>query len=355
MKKLFTIFAGLSIALGVMAETEFTFSSAADMNQTKDGITLSIAIGSGETAPTVTKDFETQKPEMRVYAGNTITLSSNTNLTNIQLVCAKSSASNKNYADMSVSNGTLTPGGVAEDKNDWKVDSWTGSATEVVFTFSGSKGQRRIQRIVIDGEPIVINPDEDPLPTAEDLDPNYTYAEPTIVNVPDTQIFKKEYAFIDNNILVHCSLGSIVFANVDTTEGDTIEAAYFGCQADQKLTITATQPIQGIAINGNVRKAFTATCSAGDIFYCNDPDVEIAADPVLVVRNINSKTVTVNCIKNLSCYGLRVYFAGNPDPVCVEEGMESVPQTTKAKKVIRDGQLYILRGNQLYNALGTKL
>ena len=207
---------------------------------------------------------------------------------------------------------------------------------------------------MIDGEPIIINPEEDKLPTAEDLDPNYVYSEPTIVNVPDTQIFKKEYAFIDNNILVHCSLGSIVFANVDT-EGDTIEAAYFGCQADQKLTITATQAIQGIAINGNVRKSFTATCTSGDISYCNDPDIEIAADPVLVVRNINSKTVTINCNKNLSCYGLRVYFAENPNPACVESGIESVQKTPKAKKIIRDGQLYILRGDQLYNALGTKL
>ena len=353
MKKLFSLFAGLSIALSLLAETEFTFSTSADMNQTKDGITLTIAQGSGGSSPLFTTDYETKQPEMRVYVGNTITLSGS-NLTNIQLVCAKSSASNKEYAGLSANVGNLVSGGVAEDKNDWKVDSWTGSATEVVFTLTGGK-QRRIQRIVVDGEPIIITPEEDQLPTAEDLNPDYTYAEPTIVNVPDTQIFKKEYAFIDNNILVHCSLGSIVYANVDT-EGDTVEAAYFGCQATQQLTITATQPIQGIAVNGNVRKAFTATCTSGEIFYCNDPDIEIAADPVLVIRDINSKTVTINCDKNLSCYGLTVYFAGNPDAVCVEEGMDEVQSDdVQCTKVIENGVLYLKYKGTMYNIQGKRI
>ncbi|MBR6493111.1 MAG: hypothetical protein IKT13_04170 [Paludibacteraceae bacterium] len=353
MKRILSFILFVLAAVCMMAETEFTFTSAADMNQTKDGITVVIAAGGGN-APSLTTDFETKKPEMRLYLNNTITVSSSQALTNIQMVFAKSSASNKEYTGLSASTGDLVSGGNSGAKDDWKVDRWTGNATSVVFTLTG-KGQRQIQRVLIDGEPIVIQPEEPKLPTAEDLDPSFTYAEPQIVRVPNTQLFQKEYAFIDNNILVHCTKGSIVFAN--TTEGEE-EDAYFGCQAGEKLTFTATQLIKGIAIKGNVRKAFTASSTRGDISYCTDPDRETAADPVLVVRNIDAKSVTLNCDKNLSCYEAKVYFEENPNVACEEtQGIrhEQKAKSPKVKKILRDGQLYILRGNQLYNALGTKL
>ncbi len=309
MNKFLTLIASLFFTLGMLAETQFTFTSAADMSQTKDGITVVIAAGGGN-APLFTADYETGKPEMRLYTKNTITVSSSTALTNIQLVFAKSSASNKQYAGLTAGTGTLVSGGVSEAKDDWKVDSWTGSANSVVFTLSGT-GQRQIRLVVIDGDPVVIGPDEDPLPTEDDLDWSYFYQEPEIVPVPETQLFQKEYAFIENNILVHCTKGSIVKASED-------EDAYFGCQAGEKLTFSATQYIKGIAIKGNVRKAFTATSSRGDISYCSDPDQETAADPVLVVRNINSMSVTINCDKNLSCYEVKVYFEENPSIACEE-------------------------------------
>ena len=113
MKKFALLLVGICCTLSAMSETEFTFSTSTDMSQTKDGITLTIAKGNGGTAPTVTKDYETQLPEMRVYLDNTITLSSSTPLTNIQLVCAKSSASNKEYAGLSASTGTIDDGGTS--------------------------------------------------------------------------------------------------------------------------------------------------------------------------------------------------------------------------------------------------
>ena len=309
MRKTILFFSMVCFALSAMCETVFTFATAADMNQTKDGITISFAQGDGSTAPTVTTDYETQKPEMRVYVGNTITISG-ANLTDIQLVCAKSSASNKNYAEMSANTGTLVSGGEAVDKNDWKIDTWTGSATSVVFTFAGTKAQRRIQKIVINGT-ATIDPVEDALPTEDDLDWTYVYQEPEIVHVPTSQVFGKEYAFIDGNILVHCSKGSIVKASEE-------EDAYFGCQANQTITFSATDYIKGIAIKGNVRKEFSATTSRGDISYCTDPDQETAANPVLVVRNVNALSVTINCDKNLSCYEVKVYFEENPEIACEE-------------------------------------
>ena len=313
MKRFFAFIAAFCFAVSAIAETEFTFTKSADMNQTKDGITVVIANGGGN-APSMTSDHETGKPEMRLYVKNTITVSSSTALTNIQLVFAKSSASNKAYAGLNATPGTLTDGGTSTAKNDWKVDAWTGSATSVVFTLTGS-GQRQIRQIVIDGEPVVIEPEEDKLPTEDDLDWTYEYNEPEIVLPKDTQIFGKEYAFINNNILVHCSEGSIVKEN---TEEGKEEDAYFGCRENQTLTFAATQYIKGIAIKGTVRKEFSATASRGDISYCTDPDQETTSDPVLVVRNVDALSVTINCNKNLSCYEVKVYFEENPEIACEE-------------------------------------
>lgn len=348
MKKIFTLLTILCFAWNTKAETEFTFTEATDMNQTIDGITVVIAKGKGNNNPYFTTDYETNLPEMRLYIGNTITISSDIELTNIQLVFSKSSASNKLYAGLSASTGDLVSGGESADKNDWKLDTWTGEATEVVFTLTGT-GQRRIKRILIDGEPIIITPEEQPLPTEADLDPEYEYGEPEYVFVPDTQIFQKEYAFIDGNILVHCTLGSIV------EEGDE-EDAYFGCQAGQQLTFTATQNIKGIAIDGNVRKSFSATCNKGTISYLSDENVEVAEDPVLIICDINAKSVTISCDKNLSCYGVEVYFEENPYPLEEdEEGLEDTKASVRTMKMLHEGQLFIVRGEKTYNVLGAEL
>ena len=357
MKRFFAFIAAFCFTASVMAETEFTFTTASDMNQTKDGISMVIAKGNGGTAPTVTTDYQTKEPEMRVYNGNIITISGE-NLTNIQLVCAKSSASNKPYAAMSASNGTLVSGGEAEDKNDWKVDSWTGSATSVVFTFSGDKGQRRIQRIVIDGEPIVIEKEEEHIPTVEDLQADYVYAEPTSVAPKDTVIWKEEFAFISNNILVHCTQGSIVKAEADPDPEDEKEEghpAYFSCNAGYDITLTATQPIKGITIDGSVRKLFEATSDKGTIQYIDNPDADEEAWPAVVIMDINATSVTMTCPKNIHCYAVHVYFEANPEPLFPLESLEQAYPTVQATKILRDGQLYIRRDQKTYNAQGAQV
>ena len=327
MKKMFLL-AALCCTISALAETEFTFSTDADMNQTKDGISLVIAVGTSQNTPTVTSDYETKLPEMRLYAGNTITLSG-TKLTNIQLVCAKSSASNKAYTGLSANEGTLKSGGEAADKNDWKVDSWTGNASKVIFTLTGS-GQRRI---LIDGEPIVITPIEDKLPTEADLQTEYSYSEPTVVLPKDTTIWKKEYAFITNNILVHCDMGSIEKEYIDPNadeEKDDSHPAFFNCNANYTITFTASQDIKGIEISGYVRKAFNATCDNGHITFMTYPDMD----------------------------QLKVYFKENPDPIDMgtgEEKVESGELRVKSQKVLRDGQLLIQRDGKTFTPAGIEI
>lgn len=349
MQKIYSTILMVLCAVNLLAGTEFTFTVAADMNQTKDGVTVVLAQGNGQSEPEVKTDYETQSPEMRLYLNNTITVSSSETLKNIQLVCAKSSASNKEYADLSTNAGKLDSGGVSADKNDWKVDTWTGEAKEVVFTLTG-KGQRRIKQLVVNGDLVEIVDPEQPLPTENDLDWSYEYVEPEYIHVPDTQIFHKEYAFIDGNILVHCDSGSIVKAS-------KTEDAYFGVMAKQKITFTATQVIKGIAINGNVRKNFSASCDRGFISYLTDENIEMAGDPVLVIRNINDMSVTITCDKNLSCYGARVYFEENPDSINDEEGIEEVQSSNRQssiRKFVKDGQIYIQRENKTYTIFGTQ-
>ncbi len=335
------------LSMSVWGETVFTFAAAEDMSQTIDGISLSIAQGSGQNAPKATTDYETQQPEMRLYTGNTITISGN-ELKDIQLVCAKSSASGKGYTGLSASTGELVSGGEAADENDWKVDHWTGNATSVVFTLTG-KGQRRIQKIVVGGEAVVIEPVETVLPTEEDLEANYSYAEPTAVNVPDTQFFKNEYAFISNNILVYCGQGSIIKAT-DTT------AAYFNCNANYNLTFTATESIKGIEIDGFVRKAFSATCDPGEIEYLTDVDFDMEGFPAMVVRDIDAKSVTLSCPKQLRCYGVRVYFQENPEHLNPADGVESIqPSAVRNQKILRNGELYIIQNERVYTATGVEI
>ena len=345
MKKIYTTVMMVLCAVNLLAGTEFTFTEAADMNQTKDGFSVVLAKGTGSD-PSAKTDYETGNPEMRLYVGNTITVSSSETLKNIQLVCAKSSASNKEYTGLSANVGTLDSGGESTGKTDWKVDTWTGETKQVVFTLTG-KGQRQIKQLVVNGDPVEIVDPEQPLPTEDDLDWGYEYLEPEYVHVPDTQIFHKEYAFIDGNILVHCDSGSIVKAS-------KTEDAYFGVIANQKITFTATQVIKGIAIHGNVRKNFSASCDRGIISYLTDENVEKSGDPVLVIRNINDMSVTITCDKNLSCYGARVYFKENPDPEGIED-VQSSNRQSSIRKFVKDGQLLIRRENKTYTIIGTQL
>ena len=351
MKKILFLTA-LCVAIGSMAETAFLYNADShELTQTKSGITVTIAQGSGTNAPLWKESYneEYNPSDMRLYLGNTITVSSSTALTDIKMVFAKSAASNKEYAKLSANVGNLVSGGTAESHSDWKVDSWTGNATSVTFTLT-DKGQRRIYSLVVDGEAILPDvPEEKPLPTEADLVSNYDYPEPTVVCVPDTTILKKEYAFIENNILVHCDQGSIIKAT-DTT------FAYFNCNQDNTITFTASQNIKGIAISGYVRKAFNATCDHGTITFLTNPDYEMEGWPALVITDVNNKSVTLSCPKQFRCYELNVYFKENPAPIPMATILPQQDEKSRQTiKILRDGQLLILHNGQLFNAVGQQV
>ena len=82
---MFTLFFGV----GWAAETTFALSGySSDFNyegETKDGVTLAAAKGSGSSAP----KYYTNNDAVRFYIGNTLTISSNNTITKIELTMGK--------------------------------------------------------------------------------------------------------------------------------------------------------------------------------------------------------------------------------------------------------------------------
>ena len=294
MKKIFTLFFALTAVL-TAAATTFNFTSSDAVSQTKDGITVTLSKASGNNDP-----FFSGSEEMRLYANNTITISG-ASLTGISLSFAKQGS--KDYATLSASTGSLASGGTSTSNTDVKTDMWTGSASSVTFTL-GSSGQRIITQIVVNGtgneggnpsQPT--DPQEPDVPST--LDPDYKYDEPTVVSTPGTTVQGDSYWFIDNNIMVSCSKGAV---------NDT----YFSAHAGFEMTFTATKPIKGIVINGFVKKDFEGTVNHGNISFLS-PDSDSEGSPAVVVKDVNSNSVTISCVKQLRCYDVEVYFENNPD------------------------------------------
>ena len=297
MKKIFTLFAAMAVTFASMATT-FTFSSDADLTQTKDGITVKIEQAKGSSAPT----YNTSKGEMRLYANNTITISGG-DLSSISMSFNKQSS--KPYATLTASTGNLASGGESTSNNDKKTDVWTGSGATVTFTL-GSTGQRVINEIVVNGKPGEGGDNTggntgggNTGGDTSTLDPDYTYDEPTVVTVPGKTVQGDAYNFISNNILVSCTKGAIT-------------DSYFSAHADYQMTFTATEPIKGLSINGMVKANFEATVSSGNVTYLT-PSNDTDRNPVLVITDVDSKTVTISCKKQLRCYSVTVYFDANPE------------------------------------------
>lgn len=83
---------------------------------------------------------------MRLYAKNTITVSG-ANITSLHIKYAKA---RNDYATVSANVGNYVGGGVSNAKDDYKVDTWTGNASEVVITL-GDAGQRALIELTING------------------------------------------------------------------------------------------------------------------------------------------------------------------------------------------------------------
>lgn len=304
MRKIFTFIAVMALATVASMASTFTFTSAESVNQIVDGYSVKIEKGSGNNAPAYYDNG------LRLYANNTITISG-ADLTRIELTFSMQGS--KAYADLTCSPGTLVSGGASSSQTDLKTDTWTGNATSVTFTL-GASGQRLINKIVVNGDGSDggntgggnDNPSGPTVPDTPSLNPDYIYAEPTVMKVPSITVQGAPYTFIDNNIEVSCTKGAIT-------------DSYFSAHAGFSMTFTATKNIKGIVINGFVKKDFTATADHGKISYLT-PDEDREANPVVVITDVNSRSVTIDCVKQLRCYNVEVYFDENPEVTVTGSG-----------------------------------
>ena len=112
---------------------------------TVDGVTLTFDKGTGGTKPTYYTN--TSGGALRLYGGNTMTVSAPLNLKKIDFTFASGEGSNDILSDV----GNYNKAG-----KQWTIGS-SDPSTEVVFTIDGSTGHRRVQTLVItmeDAEPI---------------------------------------------------------------------------------------------------------------------------------------------------------------------------------------------------------
>ena len=121
---------------------------------TKDGVTVTFSKASGNNAPV----YYVNGNAFRVYGGNTMTVSAEGNITSITLTLASAN----NLGELSANTGTYTVNKTT--------GTWTGSASEVVFTNTASSGHARIQVIDIEiggssTQPTTTEPEPEPNPT----------------------------------------------------------------------------------------------------------------------------------------------------------------------------------------------
>lgn len=295
MKKLFSLLAVVLLCVSAMAGTvvftaeDFTGGAAspgAHMEASKSGVTVSTENGLVAT------------DHIRVFGGGNYTLNFNASSTMTKIEFEWAAQGNK-YDGPDTETPNATTFSVVATKQmriatiTVTIDGEGGGTTGGGTTGGGTTGGGKDTTTTVN-------------PT---LDPNYQYAEPTTIdagNLTAATGNNKSYSFVENNILVSCSMGAIV--RESTTLPD-----YFGCNATQTITFTAAKPIKGLTVNGYIKKDFTATASSGMIEFADASEAEVEGDPVLIMTNINATSVMLTCVKQIRFYSVDFYFEENPD------------------------------------------
>ena len=102
--------------------------------ETVSGDDCAVSFGMGVNAYNLSPIYYDNGKAVRVYSGNTMTVSSETkSIEQITLVFGTGDKRN----EITVNDGNFS------------VDTWTGNASEVVFSVQGSSGHRRIQKVEV--------------------------------------------------------------------------------------------------------------------------------------------------------------------------------------------------------------
>lgn len=261
MKKIFTMLATLLVAMGMSATTTFKFETEA--KQTKDGFTVEVAQANGQNPPKIYNDT------LRLYAQNTITIKGS-KITSLKITFAKQGT--REYAEVAANVGTYVSGGKSIDKNDPKVDTWSGDAQEVVITL-GAKGQRIITALEVTGEgggtdePATNNTKIEGMTQCSAYYWKWEYNDETIIPIYDFDLYK---GFDYETGYVYPEVYLEVMANSKTSINGTYDLLYAGIWTSAKDSIeiseeedaVATVTIKNTDSNGNY--SFTGTFTGTD-------------------------------------------------------------------------------------------
>ena len=211
MKKFYSLLIALLAVCGLaQAQTTVTFTPGADTSGaegtgaqsiTKDGVTIAISGG------TLSRD-----DNYRIYKSQTLTVSSEAGaIVSVQFTCTVEGE--KQYG----------PGCFITEEGytfDGKIGTWTGNATEVVFT--ASTNQVRATEIVV---------------TLGSSDPNFV-AKPTITPASGTYHSAQEVSIKANE-------GTTIYYTTDGSEPTTSSKAYTA-----PFTVSETTTVKAIAVKG---------------------------------------------------------------------------------------------------------
>ena len=287
MKRFFSLFMGFVMLLNMAQAEEITYD-------------FSTSIPSVWTSNPAPRGFEANNYERgaQFQKSTKLTLSGAKGISKVVVICSSNDADSKNSISVSV-NGTQFGKVEMLAKENNVEKTFEGEATDgdLVINIAYSKKSVWIKQVVVTCSEGVANVDDDE--TGKTLDPDFVYGDSVKIIAPDDEFFKEACTFVQNNVEVKCSKS-------------THKDGYFSCLAGERITFTATQPIVAIAINGTVKKNFEAEASAGNLYAAYDSFDEVTHNPVLVIDEINDKSVTISCKVQLQCTEVTLYFKEAP-------------------------------------------
>ena len=293
MQKLFTLFAFIVCTLAAFAD-EVVYDFSASVPQ--PWVSSVQPFGYETSGSMRGTQFNKATPEA------TLTLAGVKNVTKVVVTCS-SNIADLNTLSVSAAGSLWGTETFAKETNVEKTFSGAAASGNLTLDITIADKSVYISKVVVTcdeaGGGTGENPDVEE-PDDQDLDPDFEYPEPTVIWPTGEVSSNTAYSFVQNNIKVSATVGG---------QAD----GYFGCNAGQQITFTATQPIKALVITGYVKQGFEADCDHGDIMYVDASEDAVEATPVLAVLDVDSKSVTISCVKQMRCYVAQVYFEENPD------------------------------------------
>ena len=171
-----------------------------------EGVNFSVTFNKGTNSNT--PKYYTTGTAIRVYGGGNFTVNSTKNITKIEITFG------------SGDNGENGNNPIAANEGSYSNGTWTGSASEVIFTVGGTSGNRRIQSIEV------------------------TFGEAPSVSAPTFSPEGGKYSEAQTVTISCATEGATIFYTLDGTDPDN------GCdEYESPLTIESTTTIKAIAYN----------------------------------------------------------------------------------------------------------